>query len=225
MPPKKPSGRRAVKPPSKKGGGGDPRADHYFHLAKSEGYAARSVYKLEEIDRKHRLLRPGMDVLDLGCHPGSWTQYASKAVAPGGRVLGIDRLPTKSPAPNVTILTGDIFELTGKPAELFPGGFHVVLSDMAPNTTGVRATDEARSLDLAEAARSIAVHTLRPGGALLIKLFFGPDTMNWLKKIEENFDPAQIIRPDATRKESREVFILCRPFRRSPAMKPDDIRA
>jgi 23S rRNA (uridine2552-2'-O)-methyltransferase len=205
-------GRRTVRPPRAKGSG-DPRADHYFHLAKTEGFAARSVYKLEEIDRRHRLLRPGMDVLDLGCHPGSWTQYASKAIQPGGRLLGIDRTPTKSPSANVAILTGDIFDLVGRPKELFPLGFHVVLSDMAPNTTGRRDVDEARSLDLAETARSIAVENLRPGGSLLIKIFFGPGTTRWMETLKANFDPGQIIRPEATRKQSREVFILSRNFR------------
>jgi 23S rRNA (uridine2552-2'-O)-methyltransferase len=207
-------GKKTSGSPAKKQSG-DPRADHYFYRAKSEGFAARSVYKLEEIDKKYRLLRPGMDVLDLGCHPGSWTQYASKAVQPGGRVLGIDRTPTNAPAPNAAMLAGDIFDLLKRPHELFPEGFHVVLSDMAPNTSGIRDVDHARSLDLAEAARSVAVRNLKSGGSLLIKIFQGPDLKTWMEKLKENFDPPLIVRPEATRSESREIFVLCRRFRSS----------
>jgi len=207
-------GKKRPKAPSrgKKKGSRNPRADHFFSKAKTEGYAARSVYKLEEIDRKYRLFQPGMRVLDLGCHPGSWMQYISKAVLAKGFVLGVDRKETEPPEANARTIQADILEPGEKAETLFEAGFHAVCSDMAPDTTGIGEVDEARSLELVEAARKIAEKYLFPGGFLLIKLFQGPGTKAWMEKLSKNFFSPQIIRPKATRKESREIFVLCRGF-------------
>ena len=135
-----------------RGGLGDPRVRHdaFFRKARAEGFAARSVYKLDEIDRRVRLLRPGDRVLDLGCCPGSWLQYATKAVGPHGAVVGIDRnpLPRAVAGARVRVIVGDVFTATD--ADLLGPlkAFDVVLSDMAPDTTGIRSADQARSAAL-----------------------------------------------------------------------------
>ncbi|MBW8004138.1 MAG: RlmE family RNA methyltransferase, partial [Planctomycetes bacterium] len=142
--------------------------DSYFHKAKREGYAARSAYKLEEIDRKRRLLRPGMRVLDLGCAPGSWLQYAAQQVGTEGRVTGVDLQEVTASLPSaVTVLQADVFDLG--PAQLGGNvegegeGFDVILSDMAPATSGIKQADAARSARLAERALELAQKCLRPG--------------------------------------------------------------
>ncbi|MES1157559.1 MAG: RlmE family RNA methyltransferase, partial [Haliangium ochraceum] len=128
------------------------RHDAFFRKARGAGFAARSVYKLEDIDRRVRLLRAGDRVLDLGCRPGSWMQYARQVVGPHGAVVGIDRDPLPQPIAGTRVLLGDVFAVTD--AELLGDlkAFDVVLSDMAPNTTGVRTTDQARSAALVEEA-------------------------------------------------------------------------
>src|SRR5947209_5339258 len=139
------------------------RHDRYFKKARAEGFAARSVFKLEEIDRKLRLLRPGQRVLDLGCRPGSWMQYALGVVGARGAVVGIDRDPLPAVVPGVRVLVGDIYKVDD--AELLGplAAFDVVLSDMAPDTTGVRGTDQARSAALFEEALTRAERLLAPG--------------------------------------------------------------
>ena len=123
--------------------------DHYFHKAKQNGYVARSAYKLEEIDKKHRIIRKGNFVLDLGCSPGSWLQYTSRIVGEEGEVLGVDLQPVNHSLPaHVRVLQADIFELTAKDLEIGGGMVDVILSDMAPKTSGIRATDAQRSYAL-----------------------------------------------------------------------------
>src|ERR1044071_8940787 len=124
------------------------RHDRYFKKARAEGFAARSVFKLEEIDRKLRLLRAGHRVLDLGCRPGSWLQYALGVVGPRGAVVGIDRDPLPAVVPGARVLVGDIYKVEDAELRGELTAFDVVLSDMAPDTTGVRATDQARSAAL-----------------------------------------------------------------------------
>ncbi|MEE8436647.1 MAG: RlmE family RNA methyltransferase, partial [bacterium] len=150
--------------------------DHFFNKAKREGFAARSVYKLEEIDRKRKLLRPGMRALDLGCAPGSWLQYAAGRVGPSGRVVGVDlHAVTAKLPPQARVLTGDVFSLS--PQELMAEGeealFDVILSDMAPKTTGIKQADAARSATLVRRVLSLALEALKPGGACLAKVFQG----------------------------------------------------
>ena len=187
----------------------NPWADHYTRQAQKDNFAARSVYKLQEIQKKHRILVRGARILDLGCAPGSWLQFAAQAVGPGGRLVGIDltfvtiRLPE-----NVTVITGDVADLEGHLAELRQTRFDVVLSDMAPATTGNRHVDEARSVDLSEAALDIAEKTLVPGGSLVCKIFQGSDFKAFTDRVKRRFDRQVSFRPQSTRKASREVFVI-----------------
>jgi 23S rRNA (uridine2552-2'-O)-methyltransferase len=192
----------------------DPRHRHdaFFRKARGAGFAARSVYKLEEIDRKLRLLRAGDRVLDLGCRPGSWLQYALKVVGPHGAVVGIDRDPLSPPIPGARVLQGDIFatpdaELLGPLA-----AFDVVLSDMAPNTTGVRATDQARSAALVEEALARAERLLAPGGAFVAKIFQGPDLEQIRKRMAARFSEVRTLKPEGSRAQSIEIYLAGKGF-------------
>ncbi len=182
--------------------------DHYFHKAKKEGYPARSVYKLEQIDQRYRLIKPGYRILDLGCYPGSWLKYCAKRVGRGGLVLGID-IKKISPLPfNARFIQADINQLPIEQIKEIADSFDVVLSDMAPATTGIKPADEQASLALAECALDLAQKLLRPQGNLLVKVFEGEDLKQLRDKIEKQFDKVHIIRPKAIRKGSREVYLL-----------------
>jgi 23S rRNA (uridine2552-2'-O)-methyltransferase len=192
----------------------DPRHRHdaFFRKARGAGFAARSVYKLEEIDRKLRLLRAGDRVLDLGCRPGSWLQYAVKVVGPHGAVVGIDRDPLPHPIPGARVLHGDLLatpdgELLGNLA-----AFDAVLSDMAPNTTGIRATDQARSASLFEEALARAERLLAPGGAFVGKIFMGPDIEALRKRMTARFSEVRTLKPEGSRTESIEVYLAGKGF-------------
>lgn len=188
------------------------RHDPFFRKARAAGFAARSVYKLEEIDARLRLFRPGDRVLDLGCRPGSWLQYAVKAVGPHGAVVGIDRHELPKPVPGARALIGDIF--TASDAELLNGlaAFDVVLSDMAPDTTGVRATDQARSAVLFEEALGRAERLLAPGGAFVGKLFQGPDFETLRKRLAQRFSEVKVLKPESSRAQSIEIFLAGKGF-------------
>lgn len=181
--------------------------DAYGRRAKREGYAARSVYKLEEIDAKLKILRRGARVLDLGAFPGSWTAYAAEKVQREGRVLGIDLTPFKGELPpNAEMREGDALEID--PSALGgPASFDVVLSDMAPSTTGHRFTDQARSEELFLRALAVAESLLAPGGAFVGKIFQGGDFQNMKEEVRRRFTTVRIVRPKATRKESYEVYL------------------
>jgi 23S rRNA (uridine2552-2'-O)-methyltransferase len=180
--------------------------DHYGRRAKAEGKAARSIYKLEEIDQRWRLLRPGMRVLDLGCAPGSWLQYCGERVGPRGQVLGYDLSPVRASLPShVETRVGDAFAI--RPEEL-PGAFDLVLSDMAPSTMGDHTTDAIRSAGLAERALDIADQFLRQGGAVVVKLLEGRDVVPLATRMRAAYDKVERLRPKATRKESTEIFFI-----------------
>jgi 23S rRNA (uridine2552-2'-O)-methyltransferase len=183
------------------------RHDTFYKRAKKEGFAARSVFKLEEIDRKVRLFRKGARVLDLGCRPGSWLQYAAKA-SEHSQLVGVDRTPLDFEMPSCRVVVGDVFDLT--PAELVGtlGGFDVVLSDMAPDTSGVRSADQARSEALFERALWIAEQTLVAGGHFVGKLFQGPDFQKLIKHVRQEFTEVRTIKPDSSRKESIEQYVV-----------------
>jgi len=198
--------------------------DHYFKKAKQENYPARSVYKLQEIEKQSRLLLPGAAVLDLGACPGSWTLYAAERVGPQGRVLGIDLNPAGTAFPgHVTYLTGDMLEPGPEILDAFArlGPFDVVLSDMAPKTTGIKFTDQARSMELAETALSVAVARLRPGGAFVVKVFQGPDTPAYQKGLRTYFSTVRVAKPKSSRPESKEIFYVGTGFI-APAEQDDD---
>jgi 23S rRNA (uridine2552-2'-O)-methyltransferase len=183
--------------------------DHYFRRAKKEGFIARSVYKLEEIDRRVRLLRTGQRVLDLGCHPGSWLQYCARAVGKRGLVVGVDTrtISIKLP-PQVHFIQADVFELL--PADLchISDEFDAVLSDLAPATTGIRSVDSSRSFTLFQRALTLADALLVPGGHFLGKIFQGPGFDEMVKELKSRFTKVKGIKPRATRSQSKEIYLV-----------------
>jgi 23S rRNA (uridine2552-2'-O)-methyltransferase len=181
--------------------------DHYARRAKREGYAARSAYKLEELDRHKGLLRKGMRVLDLGCAPGSWLQYVAQRVGERGAVIGIDLQPVTIALPSwARAIQGDAFEtdVVAPQEDLFD----VILSDMAPKTTGVPSGDAARSAALARRALELAGRLLKPGGALLAKVFQGAEFPRLREEFRARFERVTIEKPRASRAESVELFLL-----------------
>lgn len=192
--------------------------DHYFRLAREEGYLSRAAYKLLEIDRRKRLLRKGDRVLDCGCAPGSWLQAAAKAVGESGMVVGIDlKAVTRKIADNVVTVQADLAEiapealikLAGLPTRLFD----VLLSDMAPNTSGDPAGDHYRSIRLCEAALDRCPALLRVGGHLVMKAFEGGAYMELVHRTGELFAEAKGFRPAASRRESTEMYVIARGWR------------
>lgn len=197
--------------------------DHYFLKAKQERYPARSVYKLKEIHKRFKIFRPGMKVLDLGAAPGSWSLGAAEYIGPQGRVLGLDLQDTQTIfPPQVTLMQGDIFEPTPefKAALEEQGPFNVVMSDMAPNTIGHRATDQARSAALIEEAFYVAQNCLIKGGAFVVKFFMGPDIKAFGDNLRKNFDSVKSFKPQSSRAESFESFYVAIGFRGLPPHDP-----
>ena len=187
----------------------NPWADHYTRQAQKDNFAARSVYKLQEIQKKYRILQRGANVLDLGCAPGSWLQLAAQIAGPDGRLVGIDLTPVTIGLPdNVTVITGDVADIEGHLAGLGQTRFDAVLSDMAPATTGNRHVDEARSVGLCEAALAIADKTLVPGGSFVCKIFQGSDFKAFTDAVRFRFERQTASRPQSTRKASREVYVI-----------------
>ncbi len=186
----------------------NPWEDHYTRKARKEKYPARSVYKLEEIQQKHRLIRPGDRVLDLGCAPGSWLLYAAQQAA-GGEVVGIDLKPVTAVLPkNARAVVGDALDPNADALEQIGGAFDVVLSDMAPSTTGRKEIDAARSFELCMAALAIARRRLRPGGRFCCKIFTGEDFQRFVEAVKAAFSEARIYKPKSSRKASKETYII-----------------
>ncbi len=184
------------------------KPDHFTVEAKKKGFPARSVFKLEEIDRRVRIFRHGMNVLDLGAAPGSWTLFASQRVGGNGKVFAIDLTPLNVALPkNVTFQQGDALSLDDREIEE-QGPFDVVLSDMAPNTTGVRLTDQSRSFDLFMRAVAVAEKVCKPGGFFVGKIFMGEDLPLARAKVRALFNKERLIRPEGTRSNSYEVFVI-----------------
>ncbi len=180
--------------------------DHYTRQAKKENFPARSVYKLQEIQQKHRLIKKGHKILDLGCAPGSWLLYAAKLTGSKGRVVGIDLKPVKGQVPaHARIITADVFDLDLESPEFI---FHVVLSDMAPATTGHKEVDAARSYNLCETALDISQKVLLPGGSFVCKIFQGPDFHKFTDAVKAEFKELKIFKPRSSRKASREIFVI-----------------
>ena len=182
------------------------RHDVYYQRAKKEQFAARSVYKLQEIDQRFGRFRPGQRVLDLGCRPGSWLQYAAQRT--GGTLVGLDRQPLQVAIPGARILVGDVFELDAATLRGELLGFDVVLSDMAPDTTGVRHLDQARSEALFERALDLAEALLVPGGHFVGKLFQGPEWNRLLGRLRARFGEARTVKPESSRKDSIEQYVV-----------------
>ena len=183
-----------------------PWQDHYSQQAKKERFPARSVYKLEEIQKKHRLIKKGDTVLDLGCAPGSWLLYAVKLTGPKGRIIGVDLKPVSiQVSPHIKIISADVFTLD---IESLEKDFNVVLSDMAPATTGHKAVDAARSYNLCETALKIAQSILLPGGSFVCKIFQGPDFNLFLNAVRAGFKGLKIFKPQSSRKASKEIYVI-----------------
>lgn len=187
------------------------RHDRFFKRAREERYASRAVYKLQALDEQHRLLAPGLCVLDLGCWPGGWLQYCAERVGPTGRVVGIDRSAVTLALPKqVTTLVGNVFETA--PEALLQGleAFDVVISDMAPDTTGIRFTDVARSVALVERALEIARALVAPGGHFVAKVFVGSGFDPLLDEVKATFRRVRMAKPESSRKESPEQYIVAK---------------
>ena len=189
--------------------------DHYTRQAIREGYPARSVYKLKEIDERFRVLRKGGRVLDIGSSPGSFSIYALKSVGKSGSVVAVDLKPDM---PDIgedrfIFLKGDAFlePVVSKIRELGP--FDALLSDAAPSTTGNRTVDTARSFNLAEQAVHLGFELLANGGSLVVKVFQSGDERSLLELLRKSFDSARIVKPKASRKGSFEVFLVATGYR------------
>jgi 23S rRNA (uridine2552-2'-O)-methyltransferase len=184
------------------------KPDVYARKAKEEGFAARSVYKLEEIDRRAQLLRAGMKVLDLGAAPGSWSTYAARKIGAAGRLLAVDLKPlVVALPPNATFIQGDALSLENEKLALY-APYDVVLSDMAPQTTGTRMSDQAKSFELFMRALAVGATLLVPGGSFVGKIFMGEDLPVARAELRKHFHAERIIRPASTRAVSYEIFLL-----------------
>src|SRR5258708_1906550 len=186
--------------------------DPYVQRSKREGSRSRSAYKLTEIDDRDKLLKPGMVVVDLGAAPGGWSQVAAKRVGRVGAVVAIDLLPME-PVSGVTVIEADVSSAKGRAAiteRLAGRKADIVLSDMAPNLTGIAVSDQARSLELAELALDFARLHLQREGALLVKIFQGAGYDEYLKSLRRAFVKVLVRKPDASRDESAEQYLLAR---------------
>ena len=183
--------------------------DHYTQKAKKDNYPARSVYKLKEIQEKFHLIKKGSHVLDLGCAPGSWLLYAAETSGKKGIVVGIDKKPVALNLPsNVKMHTGDIFTMDDTIKASLAMGFNVILSDMAPSTTGNKFVDSARSYELCRVAFDIALKYLKPGGSFVCKIFQGEDLQSFSKQVEKHFQMFKIFKPQSCRKASKEIYMI-----------------
>jgi 23S rRNA (uridine2552-2'-O)-methyltransferase len=184
------------------------RPDHFTREAKKAGFPARSVFKLEDIDRRLHLLRPGMRVLDLGAAPGSWSLYAAQKIGPSGKLFAIDLSPLGTVLPpHATFLQGDALSLDdGVVAQFAP--YDVVLSDMAPRTTGTKGVDQARSFELFMRALAVAASLVRTGGSFVGKIFMSEDLREARTSLREVFAEERLVRPEGTRSISTELFVV-----------------
>ncbi len=184
--------------------------DRYFKQAKREGKLARSVYKLEELNRRDRLFRAGDAVLDLGASPGSWLEYIIETVGQEGVACAVDLKPVhKKFKGKAAFRMMDVLEMRGDEfAREAPEGFNAVVSDMAPNTSGIRIVDQARSLELCEKVLVLAESLLKKNGNFVCKIFYGAETENFRAVVGNRFREAKIRKPDACRDESIEHYVV-----------------
>lgn len=189
--------------------------DPYVKMAQKDGYRSRASYKLLEIQEKDRILRPGMTVVDLGAAPGGWSQVTSRVIGDRGRLIASDILPMDSIA-DVTFIQGDFTEDAVFEQILQAIGDHpvdLVISDMAPNMSGVKAADQPRAMFLCELALDLAGRVLRPGGDFLIKIFQGEGFDLYLQEVRRRFDRVLMRKPLSSRDRSREQYLLARGFK------------
>ena len=194
----------------KRGKGGQ-WADHLTEKAKSQGYPARSIYKLEEIQNKFKVIRKGDTVLDLGCAPGSWMLYAAKQVSDQGRVFGIDLKAVEIKLPeNITAIQDNILKLENPDFISDVDGFNTVMSDMAPATTGRKDVDALRSFELCRMALDVALKNLRTNGNFICKIFQGNEFKAFEKEVKTAFRECKIFKPESCRKQSKEIYIIAK---------------
>lgn len=186
------------------------RKDRFYQKAKDEGRASRASYKLEQLQQRYKIIKKGDNILDLGCAPGGWLEVASKLVGPAGRILGIDVLPIKTvPRVNTVFIQADINDLSvSDTIKEKLGRIDVVLSDMAPNTSGVKFRDSYLSYELANVAFQMAKKFLRGKGNFVVKIFPGEDFAGFKKEMQKCFERVEQYRPEATRKTSIEVYLV-----------------
>lgn len=197
--------------------------DPYVQAAWKEGYRSRAAFKLLELQEKYKLIRPGAVVLDLGAAPGGWTQVTARILAGKGRVVALDIL-AMDPIAGAEILRGDFLEASA-PDQLrtsLAGGADVVLSDMAPNMSGIRSADQDRGAMLAEEAMRFAIQVLNPGGALVLKLFHGPEFHTLVKEAKRYFTSVKVVKPEASRDRSSEQYLVATGFRPPAPTTTDD---
>ena len=188
--------------------------DEFVKRAQREGFRSRAVYKLDEIQQRDHIIRPGMTIVDLGAAPGGWSQYALGLVGRKGRIVAMDILPM-DPLPGVEFVQGDFHDEAVLEQLLQAVQGHeidLVMSDIAPNITGVDAVDQPRAMYLAELAVDFADKVLRPGGDLLVKLFQGAGVDEYVASARARFARARLVKPAASRSRSREIYLLARGF-------------
>ena len=187
------------------------KPDHFTKKAKKEGFAARSVYKLEEIQRRFQILKPGMKVHDLGCYPGSWCKYLIQKVGKRGLVVGVDY---SAPAFGGGVwLEKSVYDVTAQELlEILEGPADLVVSDMAPATTGNRLSDHVLQIELADQAWVLARQILKPGGSFVAKVFDGEDANRFCARVKSECKKTKRLKPEATRRQSREFFLIGQQF-------------
>jgi 23S rRNA (uridine2552-2'-O)-methyltransferase len=193
-------------------------SDPFVKQAQKDGYRSRAAYKLTELNEKDKLIRPGMRVLDLGSAPGGWSQVAGKIIGDKGRILATDILPME-PLRNVDFIQGDFTEQETLDKLLaWTGGakFDLIISDIAPNITGISSADQASSIYFLELALDTVTRTLKPGATFVAKMFQGSGSDEYLKELRKHFQKVTIRKPAASRKESREVFVVAKGFKGQP---------
>ena len=189
--------------------------DPFVKQAQIDGYRSRSAYKLIELNEKDRLIKPGMRIMDLGSAPGGWSQVAGRLVGKKGRVLATDILPM-DPVPNVDFIQGDFNDeaIVGQLLEWLDGGrFDLVISDIAPNLSGIDSADQAGSMYFLELALDIVRKTLKPGATFAAKMFQGSGSDDYVKELRKSFEKVLIRKPAASRAQSREVYIVAKGFK------------
>lgn len=194
----------------------DARRDHYRKLAKDQGYRSRAAYKLLQLNDSYHILRKGAKVVDVGCAPGGWVQVATKQVGGGGRVVGVD-LKEVEPVAGAAIFQGDIEDpmTVSRIAEALQEKADVLLSDLAPNVSGVWDIDHARQISLSKSAFSLAQKVLKGGGNAVFKVFEGEFLNEFKNELKKSFEKVLLSKPTASRQESSELYLVCLNFRGS----------
>lgn len=184
--------------------------DKYFERAKASGYRARSIFKLEEIQQKFGVFKEGMSVLDIGAAPGSWLQYARKIVGPAAKIIGIDIKKIEPLDINTLVLEGDVLsdDISGIIENSYQGKFSVILSDLAPSTSGVKDVDHYRSIELCQRVLYLGARFLAIRGTIVLKIFQGPDFDAFIFEVRKNFRNVSIFKPKSSRDRSFEVYII-----------------